>query len=719
MAEAESTDRRNDSNVFTGHTQAAVQAGTIAGGVHLHPHAAGDLPVPHQLPPDVAHFTGRRTEQGALDGLLDVDTVGGSAAVVISALAGSAGIGKTSLAVHWAHQVRHRFPDGQLYVNLRGFDLDLPLSPEQALDGFLRALNVPPHAIPADRDNLAATYRSLLAGRRMLIVLDNASTPEQVRPLLPGSATCLVIVTSRNRLSGLIARDGADRISLDVLPAVDALTLLREVIGPDRVDSEPDAAVELARRCAYLPLALRIAAERVADRPHHSIADLVDELASEHGRLDVLAADDDETTAIRSVFSWSYRALPASAARLFRLLGLYPGPDISLDTIIALTGITMADVRRQADTLVSMHMLAEGEPLRFSCHDLLREYANERAHIEEPAQERQKATRRLYEWYLHTAHAAQCAFYPQHPLIPIDPIAPDCRPLDFTSREGALKWFVAEHANLLAIISRAPTDGQYAVGWQLPNAVDAYLAARYRFADRVKVHQLGLATALHVGSQLGAAWANGYLAESYIDTQRYDDAMGYLQSQLKVAREIDYSFGEGCALVDLARVYVELGQYQRVADHAQRALGIFRNIGHPRNEALCLSHLGNASRKTGDFEQAMAYLRQALDISADIKDLGVQGIALRYMSTVQREVGLFEDAVTSLGRAATMWRQYGASYAQGEVLVELGTVLNDMSRNDEARDVWQEALVILEDIGHPQANEVRKRLDTLDQDHPG
>lgn len=720
MAELEPTaDRRNAANVFTGQTEAAVQAGSIRGGVHVHPQPVGGLPVPHQLPPDVAHFTGRRTEQGALNGLLGVGTVSPPAAVVISALAGAAGIGKTSMAVHWAHQIRHQFPDGQLYVNLRGFDPNTPLSPEQALDGFLRALNVPPHAIPTDRDGLAAAYRSLLAGRRVLIVLDNAATPEQVRPLLPGSATCLVIVTSRNRLSGLIARDGANRIALDVLPPADALTLLREVIGVARIDAEYEAAVELARRCAYLPLALRIAAERVADRPHHSVADLVAELADEHGRLDVLAAGDDETTAIRSVFSWSYRALPDSAARLFRLLGLFPGPDISLDTIIALTGDSMVEARRQVNVLVAMHMLAESEPLRFSCHDLLRDYANELAHIEEPPRQRENATRRLHEWYLHTAHAAQIAFYPQHPAIPVDPVGPDCRPLSFTSNEDALKWFTAEHANLLAIIGRAPIDGQHTVGWQLPNAVDAYLAARYRFADRVKVHRRGLATAQHVGSQLGAAWAYGYLAESYIDTQRYEDAMGYLQSQLAVAQEIGYAFGEGCALVDLARVYVELGQYNEVADHAQEALTIFRNIGHRRNEALCLSHLGNATRQTGDLDQAMAYLRHALYISAEIKDLSVQAIALRYLSMVQRDLGLDEDAVGSLGQAVSMWQQYGANYAQGEVLVELGTVLNGIGRSEEAQNAWRQALVILEDVGHPQADEVRRRLDTLNQEGDG
>ncbi|MDQ3886766.1 MAG: NB-ARC domain-containing protein, partial [Actinomycetota bacterium] len=285
-----------------------------------HAPPTGSVPVPEsvprQLPVDVRHFTGRVAELAKLDILLAQDDTARPAAMVISAVAGTAGVGKTALVVHWAHRVRDCFPDGQLFMNLRGYGPDSPMTAERALEGFLRALNVPVEQIPAGLEARAALYRSLLDGRRVLIVLDNASSAEQVRPLLPGSPSCRVVITSRSRLSGLIARDGASRVTMDLLPPAEAIALLRDVIGDNRVAAESEAAAELAKRCAYLPLALRIAAERAVTHPHVPLTDLTDELAVEHDRLDLFAADEeeDEATALRAVFSWSYRALPAEAA---------------------------------------------------------------------------------------------------------------------------------------------------------------------------------------------------------------------------------------------------------------------------------------------------------------------------------------------------------------------------------------------------------------------
>jgi NB-ARC domain len=396
------------------------------------------LPAPRQLPADVTFFTGRDAELAKLDALLDHGT---PAAVVISAIAGTAGMGKTSLAVHWAYRVRERFPDGELYVNLRGYDPGPPVTPEQALDGFLRALDVPAEKIPHDVDAQAGLYRSLLAGRRMVVVLDNAASPDQVRPLLPGSPPCVVVVTSRSRLSGLIAREGAYRLTLDVLPAEDAVTLLRHAIGADRVDAEPGAAAEVARHCGYLPLALRIAAERAAARAHLRLADLAEELAVEHDRLDLLTADDDEITGVRAVFSWSYRTLAPETARAFRLLGRHPGPDVGVASAAALTGSTTTSVRRQLDALTSAHLVTETRRDRYQFHDLLRAYATERASLDESPDENTHTIRRVLEWYLHTAHAALYVLYPQHPEIPLDPLRVDCQPLTFTHRDQALKLF--------------------------------------------------------------------------------------------------------------------------------------------------------------------------------------------------------------------------------------------------------------------------------------
>src|SRR5271170_6084446 len=357
--------------------------------------------VPRQLPAPVAHFAGRAEELAALTRL---DGSAGQApeAIVISAIGGTAGVGKTALAVRWAHQVAGRFPDGQLYVNLRGHDPAEPIRPADALVGFLRSLGVPGQEIPAEEHDRAAQYRSLLAGRRVLVILDNASEAEQVRPLLPGSSTCVVLVTSRDSLAGLVARDGAARLDLDLLPEGDAVNLLRALIG-GRVDAEPEAAQALAARCCRLPLALRVAAEFAAARSGASLTDLVDELADQQQRLALLDAGGDPRTAVRAVFSWSYRHLDASAARAFRLLGLHPGPDFDLYAAAALTGATVAETGRLLHMLADAHLIQAAGRSRYGIHDLLRAYARGLAADQDDDDEQRAALTRLFDHYLYTA----------------------------------------------------------------------------------------------------------------------------------------------------------------------------------------------------------------------------------------------------------------------------------------------------------------------------
>ena len=352
------------------------------------------MTVPRQLPPAIPSLVGRAHELVTLTRILDEPTER-SAAVVISVITGTAGVGKTALAVHWAHRVQGHFPDGQLYVNLRGYDPGPPMTPNQALDGFLRALDVPAGKIPASVAERAALYRSLLDGRRVLVILDNANTAEQVRPLLPGSPDCLAVVTSRSLLSGLVVRDGAHRVRLTPLPLAEAIVLLRQIIGAARVDAELNTAAKLARQCAYLPLALRIAAERVASHPCRTLADLTEELANERDRLDMLVAGDDDTTAVRVVLSWSYQALPPETARVFRLLGLHVGPDISVPATAALASITTPRARQLLDFLTGVHLVEETGHDRYRFYDLLRLYAAERAATEETDHERDNAVRRL------------------------------------------------------------------------------------------------------------------------------------------------------------------------------------------------------------------------------------------------------------------------------------------------------------------------------------
>lgn len=387
---------RNEANVVT--AGAVVQADSI-GQVSLSS-APVDVPRPAQLPPDVSSFTGRVEDLATLDSLFGHGRSAagpGPMAVVITTIAGAGGIGKTALAVHWAHRVRSGFPDGQLYVNLRGYGPGPAMSPGHALDGFLRALGMPGEAVPTDVAAMTASFRSLVADRRVLVILDNAVTADQVRPLLPGTPTCAVVVTSRNKMSGLVAHDGARRVTLDQLTPREAGQLLRDVIGPSRADAEPGAVAELGRFCDFIPLALRVAADRVAARPHLRISGLVRDLAEEHRRLDVLSTGDDDPTTLRSVFSWSYRTLPPETARAFRLLGLHPGFTISTAAAAALTGTATADAGRHLDALAGVHLLTEVDRQRYQVHDLLRAYAAERAAADEPPVERQVALRREYD----------------------------------------------------------------------------------------------------------------------------------------------------------------------------------------------------------------------------------------------------------------------------------------------------------------------------------
>jgi tetratricopeptide (TPR) repeat protein len=312
---------------------------------------------PQELPSAVPGFTGRSAELKALTGLLDRSGPQAPGAVVISAIGGTAGVGKTALAVHWAHNVADRFPDGQLYVNLRGYDPGQPVPAADALAGFLRSLGVPGQDIPPEENERAARYRSLLAGKRILVVLDNAGSADQVRPLLPGTGACTVVVTSRDALAGLVAIDGAARLDLDLLPLAEAVALLQTLIG-SRADAEPDAAAELADQCCRLPLALRVAAELAASRPAASLAGLTGELADLRTRLDLLGAGGDPRTQVRAVFSWSYQQLSIEAARAFRLVGLNPGPDLEPYAAAALTGAALPLARQALEVLARAHLIS-------------------------------------------------------------------------------------------------------------------------------------------------------------------------------------------------------------------------------------------------------------------------------------------------------------------------------------------------------------------------
>jgi hypothetical protein len=423
-------------------------------------------PVPRQLPAAINHFTGRTRDLATLDAVRT--TVPEPTAAAICVIAGMGGIGKTALTVQWGHRVRHQFPDGDLYVNLRGFHPSGgPMSSTEALGLLLAALGVPGDSIPHSADERAGLYRTMLASRRVLLVLDNASDVEQVRPLLPGAPGCVVLVTSRNRLAGLVARDGAQRIGLDVLAPDEAELLLHKTIGPARTAAEPAATTELAERCGRHPLALRVAAERVSATDGSSIATVAGELADRRQRLAVLAAPDDEGSTVRAVFGWSYDRLSPPAARLFRLLGLPDSPDIGLPAVAALASTTSELLADPIAELVAAHLVTETARDRYGCHDLLRLYAADQVQAYESDTERRAAVRGMAGWYLHSAYAAQVALSPSLPPMQPEPVRLAEPPMTFDSPGTALAWFDAERTNLVAVTRLCETYGLQRIGCQL------------------------------------------------------------------------------------------------------------------------------------------------------------------------------------------------------------------------------------------------------------
>jgi DNA-binding SARP family transcriptional activator len=413
--------------------------------------------MPAHLPADTPAFTGRVDHIHKLDDLLADAGEGGAA--IISALAGTAGVGKTALAVHWAHRVRHCFPDGQLYINLRGFDpTGAPIRPEQAIRRFLDALNVPTQRIPTGLDAQIDLYRSLLANKRVLVVLDNARDSDQVRPLLPGVSGCLALITSRNRLAGLVAIDGAHPLILDLLTADEARRLLTTRLGESRVAAEPEALDDLIQLCARLPLALAICAARGAIEPDLPLNDLAARLRDTQGSLDALTGDDTATN-IRAVFTCSYHTLSPDTARLFRLLSLHPGPDISAAAAASLAGISPDLASRLLADLVNVHLVTEPTSGRYSLHDLLRAYAHEQAYALDSDPDRHAATHRLLDHYLHTAHAAALHLRPHRDRIVLGPQPPEVTIEELGGLTDAIAWFTAEHLTLLAAIQHAASTG--------------------------------------------------------------------------------------------------------------------------------------------------------------------------------------------------------------------------------------------------------------------
>ncbi|MBV8542175.1 MAG: tetratricopeptide repeat protein [Pseudonocardiales bacterium] len=682
--------------------------------------APGSVSVPRQLPADVTHFTGRNAELATLDAFLAQDEGDRPAVMVIAAVAGTAGVGKTALVVHWAHRVRDRFPDGQLFIDLRGYDPGPPMAPQQALEEFLRALEVPAERIPAGVGARAALYRSVLDGRRVLIVLDNANTAEQVRPLLPGSAPCRVVVTSRSRLSGLVARDGASRVTLDLLPPAEAIALLRHVIADRRVAAEPESTAELASRCAYLPLALRIAAERALTHPHVTLGDLAGELAVVHNRLDLLATgDEDETTTVRAVFSWSYHALPSDAARTFRLLGLHAGPDISAPAAAALTDTTPAQARRLLETLVGWHLIEETGADRYRLHDLLRVYAAERAKAEETDHDRAAAVRRVLTWYLHTGDAADRILNPHRRRIPLESPEVACSPLEFTGYAQALSWCEVQRANLVAAIRQADEADEHLIACRLPLALWGFFDLRKHWADLIATYNIGRTAAQHLHDRKVEAWTLGAVGMAYFHLRQHDEAFDHYQCSLAISREIDDQWAEAISLTGLSQACFYLGRHKEALDYSQQALSISQGIDDPWSETFALVNIGAVHRKLQHFQDALDYFQRALAVVRHAHDRSGEATVLHNLGATYRDLQRLEDALEYFQRAHITYREISDRWGEARTLLNIGDILRKFNQTEAAATYWRQALPIFEDFKDSvKAAKIRACLETLGPPDP-
>jgi DNA-binding SARP family transcriptional activator/tetratricopeptide (TPR) repeat protein len=681
--------------------------------------AAPLAPVPAQLPPAVPAFTGRGAELASLDLLAGdgtaVPTATGAgpaapAEVAICAVSGTAGVGKTALAVHWAHRVAGRFPDGQLYVNLRGFGpAGTALDPAQALSGFLDALGVPAARVPADPDARAGLYRSLLAGKRVLVVLDNARSADQVRPLLPGSPGCLAIVTSRDQLAGLVAAEGARPLPVDLLTTADARELLTRRLGEARVAGEPEAVGDIIAACARLPLALTIAASRAATSPGFPLAAVAAELGEACCALDPFDGGD-HATDVRAVFSWSYRALSPDAARLFRLLGLHPGPDIPVAAAASLAAVPLSRARMLLAELTRAHLLAEPDPGRYALHDLLRAYAGELASAQECPADRDAAVHRLLDHCLHTASNA-AALIDTCQSMELDEPLPGAIAGEHAAAEEALHWSDEERATLLAAVYLAADAGLDAHCWRLAWTLTTFLGRQGFSQDQISTLQTGLAAARRSGDAAGQAHALIGLGRGYARAGRLHDAERQYRDGLRLFDGIGGHFTiRATAHSGLAWL---AEHWQRPADalsHSLRALELYRAAGNERAQLLVLNDVGYAHALLGDYEQALSCCERALAAGEAFGEDDWVKATLHSLGYIHHQLGHYEPAIAYYNRSIEYCRELADRYDEAETLVNLGDVYDSAGDLLTARSAWTQALQIFEEIDHPGRDQVRAKL---------
>jgi DNA-binding SARP family transcriptional activator/tetratricopeptide (TPR) repeat protein len=676
--------------ILTGQPEPAVQATSLM------------LPVPRELPPSVAAFAGRTGELAQLSELLAVAGTG----PVVCVITGTAGVGKTTLAIYWARRVAEEFPDGQLFVDMRGYHPAQALSPHRVQARVLRTLGVRGEDIPQDPDELAGLYRSVMDGRRILMLLDNVNSSDQVRPLLPSTAGSLVVITSRDVLLSLIAADGARRVRLDLPSIAEARQMLARRLGPQRLSADPRAADDIITASARLPLAIAIAAARAVTDQDCRLSVVAAQLRN---GLDAFGTASTATD-IRSVFSWSYRALSPDAARLLRLMGLHPGPHVTAPAVASLGGLPPQRTNQLLDELVRAHLVVEQLPGRYALHDLMREYCVELVGATDTDSERQRAVRRGIDHYLHTGYAAASVLNPQRTELDLGDAPCAVYPEGFADYDAAMGWFAAEYDVLLAVADWAAGTGFDRHVWDLAWVMVGYLERQGNWTQWVSCQRAAIAAAQRLDDPILQARAHRGLGRAHARQARAEDAYRDYATALELYRDNGDLSGQARTETNLALLREQQGQYSQALTHARRALELQKQLRDGVGYANALNTAAWCYALTGQHRLALDHGHQAMAEHQELGDLDGKAATMDTIGYAHHQLGQFAEAVDSYQQAVRLYRQLGDRYYTAISLINLGDTYETLGDRTSAHDVWRQAEAILDDLRNPAAQQVRAKL---------
>ncbi|MFI6077177.1 BTAD domain-containing putative transcriptional regulator [Actinoplanes sp. NPDC051343] len=692
-----------------------LQRALLQDGVTAPPTAPGPVPdrrPPRQLPHDIVNFSGRTAELADLDALLAAaDSADGRGATIVS-IEGAPGMGKTSLALHWAHRVSDRYPDAHLYLNLHGHGPGEPITPAAAAAILLRGLGISNGVIPPDADERAALLRTTLAGLRVLVMLDNARNSDQVRALLPGM-DCLVIVTSRNQLRGLSVRDGALRVTLHSLAVAESISFLSAVLSARRISAEPDAAARLVEICGGLPLALSI----VAERAHRSgtLSDVVHALEDEKARLDnFVTGESDPHTDLRAALSWSYQALGSNAAAMFDMLGLHPAADIGLDCAAALAGLPVREAQQSLDQLVEANMVQRRQRDRYELHDLIRLYATDRMVCDGAASASEAAIRRLLDWCLHAAVSADTALMPTRRRNFLDPYTPTMAVPVFADQHQAMAWFEREYDCLRSVVNWAASHGRPGHAWRTVIAMTTFLDRRIPWREGIEFLEMARQAAESALESAGEGYTLNSLGCTYWDQRDWVRAKDYFRKALARFSAIGDRTCEAMTLGNLGLVHASAGEAEEAQRLCGEALRLCEQSGFRRGVAQNLDNLGQAFSAAGEYHRAIECHQQA---SVLFHELGVteegacneQNLGLAYAAG-----GYYGKSVRSLRLATVTLRRLSHRRQEANLLVDLGNTLQAANHPGLARQCWQAALKIMRELADPRVANIEAQIASTD-----